>query len=329
MRNATGALLLFAAMAAWSAGPEQAVEAPGPLAPLRGSLVGGELAGAPLVLIVPGSGPTDRDGNGPLGLQASTYKLLAEGLAAQGVATVRIDKRGMFGSAAAVLDANAVTIDDYAADVRSWVQVLRRQTSARCIWVLGHSEGGLVALAALAQGRREGSRGADGICGLVLVATAGRPLGQVLREQFKANPANAPILDVALGTIATLEAGRRVDADTLHPALRALFNPQVQGFWISTFALDPAQLITGSDKPVLILQGERDLQVGVADARRLQQAAPAAKLVLLPDTNHVLKAVASADRTANFSTYRRPGVPLAPGVVDAIAAFIAASSAQR
>ncbi len=331
LRTATAAYVLLAVMAvmaarnALAAGPEQPVEAPGPLAPLRGSLLSAELAGAPVVLIVPGSGPTDRDGNGPLGLQASSYKLLAEGLAAQGIASVRIDKRGMFGSTAAVLDGNAVTIEDYAADVRSWVQALRRQTAARCIWVLGHSEGGLVALAALADGRRD----TDGLCGLILVATAGRPLGQVLREQFKGNPANAPILDAALGTIAALEAGRRVDVGTLHPALQALFSPQVQGFLISLFALDPAQLIAGGKLPVLILQGERDLQVGVADARRLQQAAPAAQLVLLPDTNHVLKAVVSADRAANFATYGKPGLPLAPGVVDAIAGFIQAASAKR
>jgi pimeloyl-ACP methyl ester carboxylesterase len=323
-RTATVSRCLLALMtsgAALAAGPEQAVEAPGPLAPLRGSLLGAERTGTPLMLIVPGSGPTDRDGNGPLGLKASSYRLLAEGLAAQGIATVRIDKRGMFGSAAAVPDANAVTVDDYASDVRAWVQALRRRTSAACVWVLGHSEGGLVAMVA---GRRD-----PDICGLVLVATAGRPLGQVLREQFKANPANAPILDAALGTIAALEAGRRVDTSALHPALQAIFNPQVQGFLISTFALDPAQLMAGIDKPVLILQGERDLQVGVADARRLQQAAPAARLVLLPDTNHVLKAVGSADWGANVSTYGQPGLPLAPGVIDAIAGFVRSSTPPR
>jgi pimeloyl-ACP methyl ester carboxylesterase len=315
------ALAVFIATgAARAADAEQPVEAPGPLAPLRGSLLGAELKGAPVVLIVPGSGPTDRDGNGPLGLRASSYKLLAEGLAAQGIATVRIDKRGMFGSAAAVLDANAVSIEDYAADVRNWVLALRWLTAARCIWVLGHSEGGLVALAA--------SRNEPDICGLVLVATAGRPLGQVMREQFAANPANAPILDAALGAITELEAGRRVDVHALHPALRALFKPEVQGYLISTMALDPARLIAGIDKPVLILQGERDLQVSVADARRLQQAAPTASLVLLPATNHVLKAVASADMAANFSTYGQAGLPLAPGVVDAIAAFVKAAAAR-
>jgi len=57
------------------------------------------------------------------------------------------------------------------------------------------------------------------------------------------------------------------------------------------------------------------MQVGVADAERLKQAAPGAKLVLLADTNHVLKTVTSDDRRANAATYADPSLPLAPGVV--------------
>jgi len=77
---------------------------------------------------------------------------------------------------------------------------------------------------------------------------------------------------------------------------------------------------------VLILQGERDLQVSVADAERLKQAAPQAKLVLLPNTNHVLKTVTTADPRANGATYMDPSLPLAPGVVDAVANFVVPSA---
>ncbi len=297
---------------------EKPIEARGPLAPLKGTLLVPAKAGAPVVLIVPGSGPTDRDGNNPLGVNAATYRLLAQDLAAMGIATVRIDKRGMFGSAKAVADANAVTIPDYVADVQSWVGAIRRTTGVPCAWVLGHSEGGVVALAAAQRGSE-----VQGICGLLLVATPGRPLGQVLREQLRANPANAPILDQALAAITRLEGGGRVDPASLHPALQPLFNEAVQGFLISAFAQDPARLIAATKKPVLVLQGERDLQVGVQDARLLAQANPAAQLVLLPDTNHVLKAVLTDDPAANMATYANPGQPLAPGVVDAVARFVA------
>jgi len=289
------------------------IEAPGPSGPLKGTLAL-PAKDAPIVLMIPGSGPTDRDGNSPLGVRAAPYRLLAEGLAGQGIGSARIDKRGMFGSQSAVSDANAVTIDDYVRDTGAWVDAIRARTGVRCVWLLGHSEGGLVALAAASK--------VDHLCGLVLVATAGRPLGDVLKEQLRANPANTPLLAAADHAIDELSAGRRVDTTNLPPALAPLFNPAVQGFLMSAFGLDPAALVAKVAKPVLIVQGQRDLQVLVADAERLKQAAPHATLVILPDANHVLKQVSSDERSANLATYAADDLPLAPGVVDGIARFV-------
>ncbi|GLK82132.1 alpha/beta hydrolase [Ancylobacter defluvii] len=270
----------------------------------------------PVALIIPGSGPTDRDGDNPLGVNAAPYRRLAEALAAHGIASLRIDKRGLFGSADAIPDPNAVTLDDYAADIHAWVTALKARTGAACIWLIGHSEGGLVALKAAAD--------PAGICGVVLLATPGRPMGEMLREQFQATPANAPYRAAAFGAIAALEAGRHVDPATLAPPLRPLFAPQIQGFLISAFAFDPAPALAGLRLPVLIVQGGRDLQVSDADARRLAAAQPKARLVRLPSVNHVLKSVASDDRAANLATYADAALPLAPGVTEAIAGFIAA-----
>jgi hypothetical protein len=80
-----------------------------------------------------------------------------------------------------------------------------------------------------------------------------------------------PILDEALAAVAALETGRKVDGSTLHPALRALFRPEVQGFLMDAFSYDPAQLISAVSEPVLILKGLSDLQVGEDDARRLSE----------------------------------------------------------
>jgi hypothetical protein len=85
----------------------------------------------------------------------------------------------------------------------------------------------------------------------MLVSAPGRPLGQVLREQLKANPANAPILHQVLGAIADLEARKSVDSSRLNPALLRLFRPSVQGFLISAFSYDSAKLIAGCEKPIL------------------------------------------------------------------------------
>jgi fermentation-respiration switch protein FrsA (DUF1100 family) len=103
----------------------------------------------------------------------------------------------------------------------------------------------------------------------------------------------------------------------------------VQDFLINELACDPAKLIAAVGKPVLIMQGKRDMQVSVADAERLKQAAPKAELVVLPDANHVLKAVATDDRRANMAAYMDPTLPLAPGVVEAIANFIAGPVQSR
>lgn len=289
------------------------IEASGPSGPLRGTMLL-PAKDAPVILMLPGSGPTDRDGNSPQGMRAAPYRLLAEGLAEQGVGSVRIDKRGMFASRGAVADANAVTVPDYVRDTGAWVDAIRERTGTQCVWLLGHSEGGLVALAAASK--------VDHLCGLILVATPGRPLGDVLKDQLRADTANAPLLDAADQAIDELAAGRRVDVATLPPALASLFSPGVQGFLISAFALDPAELAGMTRKPMLILQGQRDLQVSVADAERLQQAAPQATLVTLPNTNHVLKQVVSNERRDNLATYAAADLPLAPGVVDAVMRFV-------
>ena len=173
----------------------------------------------PVVLIVPGSGPTDRDGNSPLGVKTDAYRLLAEGLAEERVASVRIDKRGMFGSAAAG-DPNAVTPADYVADIHAWIDTIKAARGSECVFLLGHSEGALMVSLA-AQGRKD-------VCGLILVAGMGRTMGDVIRQQLRDNPANAPVLDEAMSALAELAAGRRVDVSAMHPALVPLFAPQVQ-----------------------------------------------------------------------------------------------------
>ena len=303
-------LIAILAGAAIAAAP---ITAPGPNGPLEGTYVNAGKQ-APVVLIVPGSGPTDRDGNNPAGITAAPYRLLAEALAGRGVSTVRIDKRGLFGSKAAIADPNKVTIADYATDVHSWIAAIRHETGAQCVWVLGHSEGALIALAAAQQPRD--------MCGVILVSGAGRKLSDVIREQLRSNPANAPVLDSAMDALDKLERGEHVDVTNMNPALLGLFRPQVQDFLIDDFRHDPAKLASAVTLPMLIVQGERDIQVSVADAKALAAAQPKAKLVLVPAMNHVLKDVATDDRAANVATYADPSLPVDETLVDAIAGFV-------
>ena len=289
---------------------EICIEASGPEGPLAGTLCRPVADPGHVVLIVPGSGPTDRDGNNPLGIRASSYRLLAEALAAKNIATLRIDKRGMFGSARAVNDANAVTIADYVDDVKSWIAALRRECSAARLWLLGHSEGGLVALAA--------ANDVD-VSGIILVSTAAAPLQDVLKAQLGDDPL---LLAQALPVINALTRGKRADIGHLPAALQNLFHPAVQGFLIDAFSYRPLELIASVSLPVLILQGERDLQVNAASAEALSAACRRPRMVLLPNVNHVLKHVASETVEANIAAYSDPHLPLAPGVAGAIAQFL-------
>lgn len=304
---------ILAAVIAAAAPAERPLTAPGPQGALAGTLTD---AGkdAPVVLIIPGSGPTDRDGNNPLGVSAAPYRLLAEGLGKRGIGSVRIDKRGMFGSKAAIPDANQVTIADYAADMHAWIASIRQATGAKCVWLLGHSEGSLTALAA--------AQRPTGICGVISVSGMGRKLGDVMRQQLRANPANAPILDAALGAIDTLEAGKPLDAAALPAPLQPLFNPAVQPFLRDLMAHDPTLLAASLNVPLLIVQGDKDIQVTLEDARALAAAQPKAKLVILPGVNHVLKVPAGDDRAANLATYGDSSLPIAPAVVGAVAGFV-------
>ena len=279
-------------------------------APLHGTLLTPDNPRA-VAVILPGSGPTDRDGNSPLGVAAGTYRLLAEGLAGEGIATLRADKRGIAQSASAAVSETDLRFSHYVEDARAWAAEAAARTGQPCAWLIGHSEGALVALAATADDP-------PGICGLVLLSGAGRPARVVLEEQLGPQLPE-PLRSQAFHALAELEAGRTV-ADT-PPILAALLRPSVQPYLISWLQLDPAALIAAWDGPVMIGQCGTDLQTTETDARALAAAQPEAKLVLWEGVNHVLK-IAPADRTANIAAYSDPTLPLAPGVVDDVAGFI-------
>ena len=288
------------------------VALPVPPSPLHGTLLTPAGQTTAVAVIIPGSGPTNRDGNNPLGVSAGTYRLLAEGLAAEGIATLRIDKRGVAASAFAMTGEADLRFDDYAADARAWAAEAATRAGQPCAWLIGHSEGSLVALEAV-------QTPDDRICGVISLSGAGRPAATVLREQMAGMP--EPLKTQAFAALSELEAGRTV-ADA-PPQLAALFRPSVQPYLISWLPLDPAKLAAAYRGPLFIGQGTTDLQVRMTDAEALSVARPDATLVPFEGVNHVLK-VAPADPAGNAATYRDPSLPLAPGVVDAVAAFIKA-----
>ena len=264
--------------------------------------------GVPAAVIIAGSGPTDRDGNSPLGVQASYLRQLAEGLAAEGITTVRYDKRGIAGSASAAIAEADLRFDHLVADAREWADQLREETGQSCVWLIGHSEGALIAQSAAV--------GDEGVCGLVLISGAGRPAAVVLREQLAQVP--EPLQGQALVAVADLEAGRTTDCPAM---LASVCRASVQPYLMSWLPIDPAALAAVETLPTLVIQGLTDLQTSETDARTLAAANETIDLVLLEGVNHVLKD-APMERMANLAAYADPDLPLNERIVPTVAGFI-------
>jgi pimeloyl-ACP methyl ester carboxylesterase len=294
-----------------------------PTGDISGALVVGPgTARRPLVLIIAGSGPTDRDGNSsaPVApgrtLDTDSYKQLAEALAANGIASVRYDKRGVGASAKAM---SGMTEDDYrfemgVDDAAAWIRMLRADPRFSKVVVVGHSEGSLIGMIAAQRAQADGFVSLEG---------AGRPAADILREQLTAAGVPPAMFQSILDSLA---AGRTVD--NTPPALAALFRPSVQPYMISWFKYDPAAELKKLPYPALVIQGTHDVQVSEKDAALLA-AARGAKLVTIDGMTHVLK-LGPADKAAQAATvYSDPGLPIAPEVVSAIVTYVRASPRAR
>ncbi|GAB4091169.1 alpha/beta hydrolase [Flaviaesturariibacter terrae] len=262
----------------------------------------------PVALIIAGSGPTDRDGN-TIVLPGKNNSLLylARGLAAQGIASLRYDKRGIAASKDAGAREEDLRFDQYIADAAAWIDTLRHSGLFGRITVIGHSEGTLIGMLAAPRADR-----------FVSVAGAGFPADSILRRQL----ANLPekLRAMAFTTLDSLKVGQLVRQPPV--LLASLFRPSVQPYLISWISRDPRKAIADLRIPVLIVQGDKDLQVTVSDAEALHVAAPKAQYVLVKNMNHVLKLVDSDDSLLNQKSYTDPALPVAPQLLLAVSAFI-------
>lgn len=281
-----------------------------PTAKIYGTLLVPDLpAPVPLVVIVAGSGPTDRNGNNSQ-MTNNSLKMLAEAFEAQGIASLRYDKRLIAASAGQGLSEADVTLDDYIADARGWVGQYAEDERFSKIFIAGHSEGALIAIVA--------AQDNPAVAGVIALAGAGRPLDAVVKEQLATLP--DALRQSAFATIDSLKAGRTTD--DFDPMLAALFRPSVQPFLISCFKYDPAAQIAGLQIPILVVQGTTDIQVSVTDAELLAAANPRVEKLIISDMNHVLKQCASIDRLAQMAVYMDPALPLDEQLTKACVAFV-------
>ncbi len=264
----------------------------------------------PVVVIIAGSGPTDRDGNQRL-MKNDSLKLLGAGLAAKGIAALRYDKRGIGESAPAGGKEEDFRFEMLVDDATAWVEQLRKDKRFSKVGIIGHSEGSLIGTFAAKQAKADA---------FVSIAGMGRRFSELLREQLTKNLAQRPDLRKrSLQILDELVAGRTVEE--VPPELVAEFRPSVQPYVISSFKYDPIKQIASLEMPVMIVQGTTDIQVLVEDAKRLAAANKNAQLSIVNGMNHVMKHATT--QPEQQAAYTDPSLPLVPKLLDDMTAFLA------
>jgi pimeloyl-ACP methyl ester carboxylesterase len=266
----------------------------------------------PVALLIAGSGSTDHDGNGPQ-VKPATLKKLSEQLAARKIATLRYDKRGAGGWKPEFGRPEDFRFKDYVDDAAALVSYLRSSGKFPRLVLVGHSEGGLVAI--LTARRVPVDR-------LVLLVTAARRQGDLLKAQLERKQIPPDVLQPILKAIDTIMSGQIVDP----PPPGLAIAPSMQPGIASAFTEDPVDPLKLIARPTLIVGGGRDRQVARLDFMALAAAAPLAKTLWRPEMNHVLVDVDNEDD--DLAAYNQPERTLDAGLIDSVAAFILASDAR-
>ena len=278
---------------------------------LYGTLETPESSSSPLaILIISGSGPTDRDGNiQRLQGKNNSLKYLAEALASQGVASLRFDKRGIGTSASLATLEEELRFETYIDDVIAWVNYLKQQGKYSACLILGHSEGSLIGMVAAQRAN---------VRGFISISGAGRPAPELIVEQTR-KQLPPDLVRETERILSELKAGRTVKSPP--PALNVLFRESVQPYLISWFRYEPAKEIAKLDIPALIIQGSTDIQISVDDAKMLKNASKGARLLIIEGMNHVLKRVPN-DAQKQLASYGDPSLPVSEELVSEILGFI-------
>lgn len=272
--------------------------------PVKNAVISGTLftpkgkKNTPVVLIIAGSGPTDRNGNSKI-IPGKNNSLLqiADVLAQNGIASLRYDKRGIGKSKLLPgITEDSILFSDMVDDAAQLYMYLKKEGFVK-IFIAGHSEGSLIGMV-LAQRVHP--------VGYISIAGSGRKAADILKEQLASLPEN--LKQECYTGLDSLEAGYHVKK--INPRLFSIFRPSVQSYMISWLSYDPQKIIHQLDCRILILQGTNDLQVQEKDASALKAANKKATLVFIKNMNHVLKEVTSDDKNINIKSYSNPNLPV-------------------
>jgi len=258
-----------------------------------------------LVILIAGSGPTDRNGN-QKGVDNNSLKFLAEALAINNTAVFSYDKRLFAQKKLGTIDEKTLRFDDFITDATDVITYFKSQKKYAKIIVAGHSEGSLIGMVAA-------KNNADSYISL---EGAGRPINLVLSEQLaKQAPAH---IEECNKNLELLSQGKTFE--NKNPLLASLFRESVQPYLISWMKYDPQQEIKKLSIPILIINGTKDLQTTEKEAYLLKEANPKAEIKIIENMNHIFKEI-KAD-SENMKSYSNPDLPIMPQLTSEIIDFI-------
>lgn len=306
-------VLLFAVVASFAA--QEEVKIACTWGDIAATLAAPEGESDVAVLIIAGSGPTNRNGNSGLNLNTYAYKMLSDGLVEAGFAVLRYDKRGVGESYIPTEAVPNLLYDDYVDDAERCVEWLRERGYKK-IFLAGHSEGGSIAIEVAQRGE---------VAGLVLLAAPGYPMDEVLIWQLSQQlvPMHMGLFVQAERIIRTLKSGGEVAEESVPAELLSLFHPTVQPFLRSSMLREPCRMLAECEEPALIITGGRDIQVTVDNGEALVAAATNGRHVTMESMCHVLKDAKSSDRVEQLlSVYTDSKLPLTEALVPTIVEFM-------
>jgi pimeloyl-ACP methyl ester carboxylesterase len=259
-----------------------------------------------LIIIIPGSGANDRDGN-QVGGKANSLKFLAEGLANNQIATYRYDKSAIALLKKKDFKEEDITFDDFIDDAIAVVDYFKNKKQFSKIIFAGHSQGSLVAMIA-------SKYRADAY---ISIAGAGRPIDEVLTEQILTQ---SPMFKDDLKKTFDMMRSGKID-ENFNPMLISIFRKSLQPFWISWMKYNPQEELKKLEMPVLIINGTKDIQVPVSDAELLHKANKTSILQVIEQMNHIFKEV-KGDRNENIATYNNSELPIMNELITVITKFV-------
>ncbi|MFT4223583.1 alpha/beta hydrolase [Dysgonomonas sp.] len=267
----------------------------------------------PIAIIIAGSGPTDRDCNQP-SMKSNAYKMLSDALFYNNIATLCYDKRGIAKSKVKQKEED-LRFDAYVDDVKAWVDQLSEDKRFSDIILIGHSEGSLLGMIAAQNNPK--------VTKYISIAGAGMSAADILKEQLGKQMQGQPeaIKNMVFSYIDKLEQGETITDVPVY--LNSLFRPSVQPYMISWFKYNPQAEISKLTIPVLLLQGTKDIQVGINQMELLAKASPNAQKVIIENMDHVMKISETTDMAEQVkNSYNNPDTPISKELTKTIIDFI-------